>query len=71
VRDAYVRGTRVSDAWVGMLAAIRETDAAVRLAAGDETGAEHALRELIAFSARHQLDGVLSRGLQQLETLRC
>jgi hypothetical protein len=52
-----------------MLAAIRETEAAVCVAAGDERGAEHALRELIGYAARNQLDGVLARGLTRLETL--
>lgn len=69
VRDAFARSARTSDAWVGMLAAIRETEADVCIAAGDEQGAEQALRELIGYAARNQLDGVLSRSLAQLDTL--
>jgi hypothetical protein len=69
VRDALTRGTRVSDSWAGMLAAIRETEADVCLAAGDERGAELALRDLIGYSASTQLDGVLARSLTRLRTL--
>ena len=69
VRDALTRGTRVSDSWAGMLAAIRETEADVCLAAGDERGAELALRELIGYSASRQLDGVLARALARLGTI--
>jgi DNA-binding SARP family transcriptional activator len=69
LRDAWTRGSRSSDSWVGMLAAIRETEADVCLASGDDLGAELALRELIGYSARTQLDAVLARSLSRLEVL--
>ncbi len=64
ITDAGHRARRRSDTWVGMIGAILLTEAQIRESIGDTTGANATARELVAFSARTQLDQLLADGLR-------
>lgn len=66
ITDARTRARRRPDTWSGMIGAILETEAQIRLLMGDAPGADTAARELVAFSARTQLDHLLERGLDAM-----
>ena len=61
--DARHRALRRTDTWAGMIGAILLTEAEIRQAIGDTTGADATARELVAFAARTQLDQLLEDGL--------
>ena len=61
--DARQRAVRRSDTWVGMIGAILLTEAQIRRSIGDMTGANTVARDLVAFSARAQLDQLLEQAL--------
>jgi DNA-binding SARP family transcriptional activator len=61
--EARTRCARRSDTWVGLLGTILLTEAEMRAATGDSTGADAASRDLIGLAARAHLDGLLPRGL--------
>ena len=61
--DARQRALRRSDTWAAMIGAILLTEAKIRQSVGDTTGANTVARELVASSARAQLDQLLERGL--------
>ena len=66
--EARTRCARKSDTWLGLLGAILLTEAEMRAATGDPTGADAASRDLIGLAARAHLDGLLPRGLAILST---
>lgn len=61
--EARQRAGRKSDVWVRVVAEILLSEARLRLGAGDEDGARDAARDVVAVSARAQLDEVLRGGL--------
>lgn len=63
ITEARARSTNRTEVWAAMIGAILATEAEIRVAAGDETGADSALRELIGHAARTHLDAHLRRAL--------
>jgi hypothetical protein len=61
--EARTRCIRKPDTWAGLLGAILLTEAELRAAFGDVSGAEAASRDLVALAARAHLDGLLPGGL--------
>lgn len=63
IADARRRAQRRSDTWAGLIGAILLTEAEIRQAVGDVSGANATARELVVFAARNQLDQLLEQGL--------
>jgi hypothetical protein len=63
ITEARSRCARKTDAWAGLLGTILLTEAEMRAASGDATGADAGGRDLIGLAARAHLDGLLPRGL--------
>jgi tetratricopeptide (TPR) repeat protein len=63
IAEAHTRATRHTDVWAAALGEILLSEATLRALAGDDAGADAAVRETIAYTARAQLDDVLRRAL--------
>lgn len=63
ITEARTRALRKSDTWVAMIGTILLSEARIRHAAGDTSGADAAARELVGLAARANLDSLLQQGL--------
>lgn len=63
ITEARTRATRRSDTWSAMIGTILLSEAEIRIEAGDVSGADAALKDLVVHAARAHLDDLLRRAL--------